>query len=191
VCAALQGTKLPFDILQDRAVFYTDDMLGTHTLQTDLGKAIAKALAGDARADNPVTRAARDNRVLKLADELPTSDGQGVILKHILEQLERLGQQRAPQLGQSGLRGPLRFVFSIRGIDATETQALIREVGELPWVDGVDVQQLETRKAAFRIRSKVDASSIDVSELEALISSNGASVERPGIRIVVLDSAKV
>lgn len=53
------GTALPFDISDERTIFFTDDMAGVQELKLRLAKAID--LIADAPTDNPVSRAARAN----------------------------------------------------------------------------------------------------------------------------------
>ncbi|MDD2092372.1 hypothetical protein NP522_19490 [Pseudomonas guariconensis] len=85
VAIAESGTKLPFDISDERTVFYTDDMRGVFELTPALRIAIEGAMArGD--ADNPVTRV-RKNRVL--LESLDQGDAKTILIER-LDNIESL-----------------------------------------------------------------------------------------------------
>ncbi|MFB2661883.1 hypothetical protein [Shewanella mangrovisoli] len=81
VSLAEEGTLLPFDISDERTIFYTDDMAGVKKLIPALEKMIQEALV-DSEPDNPVYRAAK-NKVMK--DLQPHGDFQS----YILEKMDR------------------------------------------------------------------------------------------------------
>ncbi|WP_051620976.1 hypothetical protein [Paenibacillus sp. UNC451MF] len=83
-----QGTRLPFDIIEERTIFYTNDMLGTVQLKEGLSSTIAEILKGDHQPDNPIYRVIESNLIqnadLKDADKYMISrldQLEGVILK--------------------------------------------------------------------------------------------------------------
>lgn len=55
IVLAEDGTKLPFDIAEQRTIFYTNDMHGVEDLKPRLFSAIEK-IADEKTSDNPVTR---------------------------------------------------------------------------------------------------------------------------------------
>jgi hypothetical protein len=63
VVVAERGTRLPFDIQDERTIFYSDDMAGVEELRPKLKNAIEKAVT-DAEPDNPVYRVMK-GKVLK------------------------------------------------------------------------------------------------------------------------------
>lgn len=81
VSLAENGTNLPFDISDERTLFYKNDMAGVTSLIPLLKKLITVALSDD-EPDNPVYRAVK-SRVMK--DMHPENDFQSFIL----EKLER------------------------------------------------------------------------------------------------------
>ncbi|MBL4585789.1 MAG: hypothetical protein JKX84_01830 [Flavobacteriales bacterium] len=81
VSLAENGTKLPFDIADQRTIFYDNDMFGAETLKPQLRKAVEEALT-DSEPDNPIYRVI-EHQVLKSVE--PESDAQAVILKYLDE----------------------------------------------------------------------------------------------------------
>ena len=63
VTLAVNGTKLPFDVADERTIFYSDDMQGSVDLRPELKAAASAAVT--AEADNPVLRASKTRRILK------------------------------------------------------------------------------------------------------------------------------
>jgi hypothetical protein len=85
VAIAVAGTRLPFDIADERTVFYTDDMRGVVELTPALRKAVeASLLKGE--ADNPVLRV-RQNRAL--LDSLDQGDAKTILIER-LDNIEEL-----------------------------------------------------------------------------------------------------
>lgn len=82
VSVAEEGTNLPFDISDQRTLFYFDDMAGAQYLVTALRKMAELALA-DSAPDNPIYQAV-ESRVMKEADT------EGGINAYLIERLDRL-----------------------------------------------------------------------------------------------------
>ena len=83
VILAEEGTKLPFDIVDQRTVFYTNDMLGVSQLRPQFRDACEAALKSEPM--NPVYRVAQSEVIRKLAK--PESLEGAIVEK--LERLER------------------------------------------------------------------------------------------------------
>lgn len=58
------GTKLPFDIIDERTIFYTNDMLGVIELRDGLEKYVVEALI-DKKPDNPIYRAIESQMIIQ------------------------------------------------------------------------------------------------------------------------------
>jgi hypothetical protein len=82
VAIAERGTPLPFDISDERTIFYTNDMAGTEELRERLRKTLSEAI-NDQEPDNPVYRVAKSNVMKAVA---ATDDTQ----KYILDRLETI-----------------------------------------------------------------------------------------------------
>lgn len=85
VAIAVSGTRLPFDIADERTVFYTDDMRGVVELTPALRKAVEASLS-KVEADNPVLRV-RHNRAL--LESLDQGDAKTILIER-LENIEGL-----------------------------------------------------------------------------------------------------
>lgn len=82
VTIAENGTKLPFDITTERAIFYSNDMRGVPKLQRDLRTTIQAINFNSVEHDNPIYRAQRDFKFKETIIEGKDA--------YILEQLEGL-----------------------------------------------------------------------------------------------------
>lgn len=93
VALAQSGTRLPFDISDERTVFYTDDMRGVSELAPALRSAIDDVLVRG-ETDNPITRVQK-NRVL--LDKLDQGDAKTILIER-LDNIESLLQDiRSPR----------------------------------------------------------------------------------------------
>jgi hypothetical protein len=79
VAIAEAGTRLPFDIADERTVFYTNDMRGVVELTPALRKAVESSLA-KSEADNPVLRV-RHNRAL--LESLDQGDAKTILIERL------------------------------------------------------------------------------------------------------------
>ena len=82
VTIAETGTELPFDISDERTIFYMNDLGGGDDLQKELRKALNEAV-DDREPDNPVYRVKKSKVMKEVAG---TDDTQ----KYILERLEQI-----------------------------------------------------------------------------------------------------
>ncbi|MEK4666539.1 hypothetical protein [Niallia sp. FSL R7-0271] len=80
----LEGTNLPFDIIDERTIFYTNDMKGTLELQDGLIRYVEEALKDEA-PDNPIYRASELDQVIK-----NSSNSNINVDEYILERLDKI-----------------------------------------------------------------------------------------------------
>lgn len=76
------NTKLPFDIAQERTIFYTDDLFTVEPLKKKILEKIEISLNED-KSDNPIYRAITRPSILNLDPELKPTDAQEQIMKAI------------------------------------------------------------------------------------------------------------
>lgn len=88
ITLAEQGTRLPFDIADERTIFYTNDMRGVAELSPALRSAITES-AERPDQDNPITRV-RQHRAL--IDSLDQGDAKNILIDR-LENIEGLLRQ--------------------------------------------------------------------------------------------------
>lgn len=93
------GTKLPFDISSDRAIFYEDSIEGTGSLIDELNAKISH-IEETSLFDNPVLRVMKQAATLKEIDG--KEDVQSQIYRMLIEIQGRLPQRKEPQ-GSSSL----------------------------------------------------------------------------------------
>ena len=82
VTIAEEGTVLPFDISDERTIFYKNDMAGAYELKPKLDVAIDEALK-DENPDNPIYRVA-ESIIVRESSETPPAD------KYIIDRLDSL-----------------------------------------------------------------------------------------------------
>lgn len=82
VSIAEYGTELPFDIADERTIFYSNDMIGVEQLKKQLRIAVQDSLNASSH-DNPIYRVASQ---LVLVESPETSDAE----KFIIDRLDRL-----------------------------------------------------------------------------------------------------
>lgn len=119
VALAEQGTRLPFDISDERTVFYTNDMRGVFELSPTLRAAINSVLESK-DVDNPISRVQK-TKILK--EGLETGDAKEILIDR-LDNIEALlnGIMRGP------LRGaPVRRVGAGTELLLTRTLSLVGE----------------------------------------------------------------
>lgn len=86
IIIAEEGTVLPFDIYDQRTIFYKDNMLGAVQLRENLIEVVSEVFQSS-EIDNPVIKIIKENSVLNQVQEL---DGNSVkIIFNRLESIER------------------------------------------------------------------------------------------------------
>ena len=90
VVIAEEGTKLPFDVQDERTILYVDDFQGAEDLRKLLRKTVEAALA-DQEPDNPVYRVARAAVMREQSVEA------GEPWQYVIERLDRMESRLAAQ----------------------------------------------------------------------------------------------
>lgn len=128
ISLAQKGTPLPFDISDERTIFFDNDMAGVHALQPQLEKMIGLALK-DLEPDNPIYRV-KTNKIMK---ELhPQNDVESYLMDRLDRFEAKFNRLLAPNntfkrnnsLSAQSFRRPLmveiRVVFPLLDSDLTE-----------------------------------------------------------------------
>jgi hypothetical protein len=102
VIVAEVGTKLPFDIIDERTIFFQNDMQGVRDLIPDLQNKAKSALA-DQEPDNPIVRARRDWALREIVVKGDASE-RYVISR--LDAMERAVSALAKSIGGSPIASP-------------------------------------------------------------------------------------
>ncbi|HHP5615841.1 TPA: hypothetical protein ACSC54_001416 [Bacillus cereus] len=63
-----KGTRLPFDITEERTIFYTNDMAGVIELTKNFKEMVVEAI-DEEEPDNPIYRVIENNTIMKKIDE--------------------------------------------------------------------------------------------------------------------------
>ena len=107
VILADRATRLPFDVADERTIFYTNDMAGVPELAAKL-QVMAKAAVADEQPDNPIYRGAK----ALIMQQVAATDADQFILER-LDRLEsllvRAGRERPRQELQSVSLGARPF----------------------------------------------------------------------------------
>ncbi|WP_257148083.1 hypothetical protein [Bacillus thuringiensis] len=77
-----KGTRLPFDITEERTIFYANDMKGVIELQSNFKSMVDQAI-DDEEPDNPIYRVIESNTIMKDVKESDPS-------KYMLDRMESL-----------------------------------------------------------------------------------------------------
>lgn len=81
-----EGTKLPFDIIDQRTIFYKNDMLGVSELSSKLKNMIEETIKIDENRDNPIYNAAK----AKIYQETIINNPDKNLEKYLLERFDKL-----------------------------------------------------------------------------------------------------
>lgn len=102
------GTTLPFDIKDNRTIFYENDMLGAHELMSQLELFVKDIDYTKECVDNPIYNAQRMGKLLK---EVPADSENKVEIELLQNILEQIGALKMP-LDREIVLGPAALVNS-------------------------------------------------------------------------------
>lgn len=129
-----KGTTLPFDVYDERTIFYSNDMLGVEELWTNLLRAV-EAAASDEAVSNPIYRATS----IPILQELSDADAKQLFREFLSDFQSFLGQmQVTPGQAESRSRSGKLLIemvldagSSSRFADLGEELALLQDAGKI------------------------------------------------------------
>lgn len=151
-----KGTNLPFDIVDQRTIFYLDDMQGAMDLKENLHGFVEKAMEITENIDNPIYNVIRENLISNSG--LP--EGEKALYDFINSRFDSLDE---------------RFRHLSVSRHSKVAEEIIREIEDLPW------QNKDENEIAFtRLKPEVDFDEIRSSlksELDARLEGYGMRTE--------------
>lgn len=88
VCVVENSTKLPFDIITDRVIFYDDNMFSVSSTKHELTKMIDEAMNQNV-IDNPIYRSMKDKRMLETIDNSKDETATAAY-KYLIERFDKI-----------------------------------------------------------------------------------------------------
>lgn len=117
IMLAEDGTRLPFDIVDQRTIFYKDDMLGAVQLKEDL-KTFVKSALNDTQVENPLISLIQENNALNNVSSIDKGAAE-----LILDRIDRLERKTVPRVRPDLLR--IEFSYDNNELERTEATNLI------------------------------------------------------------------
>ena len=127
VSIAEKSTILPFDISDERTIFFINDMAGCEELKPILAETVKKAME-DIEPDNPIYRVAKENL---MKQQIKTGDVQEYILSRLDKIETSINANRQNQMNLS--RGPhkgLKLIVEVNG-DIKDAKNALGEIDKL------------------------------------------------------------
>jgi len=88
VCVVENSTKLPFDVITDRVIFYDDTMFSVTSAKRELSNMIEAAMCQDT-IDNPIYRSMNDKNILETIDK-EKDEAATVAYKYLIERFDKI-----------------------------------------------------------------------------------------------------
>lgn len=130
------GTKLPFDISDERTIFFNNDMHGVVDLKPRLIAAIVSAIDDQTDPDNPVYRVSQ-SKVLR--DAAQGDDVQAALLRkldYIESSLSELRRSSSPVTTAPQTEYPHRYFVTVAG-NRDKAREIMRQLRAIPGVERV------------------------------------------------------
>ncbi|MEZ2746341.1 hypothetical protein ACBQ16_14185 [Halopseudomonas bauzanensis] len=166
ITLAEDGTKLPFDIADERTIFFTNDMRGVVELTPALEAALDE-LGGSAAVDNPVVRAGQD----AVIERMDQQDAQSILVDR-LDRIEYL-------LSRIPVRGLARSLMTVVELEVVGTEKDIRNfassIRRIHQVVGIEPDLIRGGRAVMRVIARRDISESMVLKLAEDLSVEIAS----------------
>jgi len=141
VVLAENGTRLPFDISDERTIFYSNDMEGVEELKPTLKSAILSALS-DKEPDNPIYRAVESNIMKEVVKHKPE--------QYMMEQLAKIDAKLNAVINETRnvpTLGGLSSALKLSTLAALATPEGLATSEGLATLGGFTLDKLATTKA--------------------------------------------
>lgn len=172
VAIAEVGTRLPFDIADERTVFYTNDMRGVVELTPALRKAIEVSVT-KAEQDNPVLRV-RQNKAL--IDSLDKGDAKEILIDR-LDDIESLLRNisAATNNSKQGLSYERGFSLKVSG-DKDAIDAFVNVIGSYNNNDVLCVPSSSSSEGVIYDIKVYGVSKVDFKRIAVIASEAGVTI---------------
>jgi hypothetical protein len=178
VTLAELGTDLPFDVQDERTLFFTNDMHGAEELRPALKTAI-EASVRDVSPDNPIYRVV-ETKIIK--DTLASGDPNKFIVEQLADIRGVLGNLvpavRSLMRGYEDLLWPHSYRMLLRG-DTAASEAFSAALGRIAdeyTLEGSDSRRPE-RLVTIRLKTRVDPQTLNQAAVDAGFEVQGGATE--------------
>ncbi|EPY4661066.1 hypothetical protein ACXDIV_001844 [Klebsiella variicola] len=178
IAIAEDGTNLPFDISDERTIFYKNDMLGAYEFKPLFIKAIDAALE-DNEPDNPIYRVS-DSLLIKESSNAPSVE------KYIMNRLDDIEKRLISNnnlINNNFLRGKGRpsYYIKVKGLPE-QTKSFYNSIGKYLPIQKMELSSndpLNEDMSTIRITSSTAIPAERIDELAAL---SGVSIVGAGFQ---------
>jgi len=168
-----RGTKLPFDISDERTIFYTNDMAGVEELKPKIKEVVLKAIE-DKNPDNPIYRVVKSSIMKKVVADDNTD-------KYIIERIDEMQHQISTLMAEVMSNSTVRRYSNVSNIrftlfgDLTNLNTFLkRAIAEFGMKGVLFTKDRDLNKLTLTVR---EWASLDVSKFIMFCKENGFTVE--------------
>lgn len=181
-----KGTRLPFDLAEERTLFYANDMLGVHELMPRLKQAIQEA-EKDENPDNPIYRTV-EGLVMK---EVAKTDDQRFIVDKLLQlesKVDEISGSRNTQtiklMRPRGMYGgetknELYFYFKVDSPEKTmeRLSAFQEDVMSSEAIRFISNPKRDKNSFDYEVRHKSDFRDVAIAHIEDMAQKNNLPID--------------
>lgn len=172
VVLARLGTRLPFDISDERTIFFSDDMAGVEELKPQF-KLATEASLRDGDPDNPIYRVAKAKLMRDVAPSGGTDEQLLVRLERIEDTLDRI-VVAAPQGAVASPQSGSRYLVIADLVNGASDNDVLSALQHLPEVISLMILSNNEHRISFEIETSIQSY---VSEIKSAIGKTKALVK--------------
>lgn len=174
------GTRLPFDLAEERTIFYTNDMLGVYELLPKLEQAVKEAET-ETDPDNPIYRTA-EMLVMKATAE---TDNQRFVIDKLIQLESRLeeissGSRNLPDeyfQGSMTRYPPSVITVAITGGSEGAHEAFTESVSRLNNIEGLGIALNPSGESVYHISYRTFTENAIKKTLTRIANDNGLQLQ--------------